>query len=141
MSDARSDLADFLQQQSGEPCSLPEDADVFDRLGLDGDDAFEFMDRFVARFAVDTSKYRWYFHHGEEGWNIGGLVFPPPYRRVERAPITPRLLVEAIETKHWPLAYPEHALPKVRWDVRLNQLLIVLVLIPLALGGWRFWVR
>lgn len=141
VSDPRSSLAEFLQEFGGEKplqMPLPDDADLFDRLGIEGDDALDFMDKFAARFAVDVTDYRWYFHHAEEGWNIGGLFFAPPYRRVERVPITTGLLAEAIETKQWPLRYPDHVLPSVRWDIRLNQFVGVLTLGLLALwAGWR----
>lgn len=138
MSDARSELTEFLEHYSPARHGPSVDTDVFGALGVEGDDAFQFMDSFIARFDVDAGKYRWYFHHGEEGWNFGGVFFRPPYRRVERMPLTASILIEAIETKDWPLQYPEHELPSVRWDIRLNQLLIVLAFIALALlvCGW-----
>lgn len=140
VSDTHSDLASFLEEYSGGQAPSF-DADVFDALGIDGDDAFEFMDRFTARFGISADNYRWYFHHGEEGWNLGGIFFRPPYRRVKRIPVTTATLVEAIETRHWPLRYPEHELPSVRWDIRLNQLLIIPLLIPVGLAVWNWFMR
>lgn len=141
VSDARTDLVEFLEHYSPPKHGPSIDADVFGALGIDGDDAFEFMSRLTAKFGIDADKYRWYFHRGEEGWNLGGVFFRPPYRRVERMPITTRTLIEAIETKCWPLQYPAHKLPSVRWDIRLNQFLIVVAFIPLALLVWGWFVR
>ena len=135
MNDARSAVSDFLREFWGETRPLSDDADLFDKLGIDGDDAFEFIDRFAATFDVEAGDYRWYFHHGEEGHNIGGLFFDPPYRRVANIPITLKTLVEAAETKKWPIIYPDHQLPKVRWDIRFNQ-----TLAALAFGGLALWL-
>jgi hypothetical protein len=109
---------------------LNHDDDIFDALGIYGDDAFDLMEAYSARFGVEVSDYRWYFHHGEEGSNPGALFFHPPYARVKRIPITLDVLAEGIERKHWPLQYPDHQLPKVRWDVwlQLPATLLILVL-------------
>ena len=137
----RSDLIEFLRLFSESPESLSDDADLFALIGLEGDDASDFIDRFSGRFGVDANGYRWYFHHAEEGWNFGGLFFAPPDQRVERLPITPGILVEAIEAKQWALQYPLHDLPRVRWDTRVNQSLVLLPLALLALWLWQQFVR
>ena len=136
MSDARSDFAAWFEQFFGEPLSANDDTDLFARFGIVGDDASEFMEAFAARFDVPTEGYRWYFHHEEEGWSFGALFFAPLNRRVERIPITPNILVQAIEAREWPVQYPPHALPKVRWDIRINQ---ALLLVPFALGALWLW--
>lgn len=139
MSDARFHLAEWFESfWAGTPLPATGDADVFDICHIDGDDAFGFMDAFGERFGVDLENYRWYFHHGEEGSNFGGIFFKPPYRRVQRMPITPDTLIEAIETRLWPLRYPPHELPTVRWDIRINQLMLV---VPLAMLGLWLWKR
>ena len=138
MTDARHQLAEWFESFWG--ASLPHDgnADLFQVYGIVGDDASDFMDEFAARFGVEDDGYLWYFHHGEEGTNFGGMFFRPPYRRVERLPITPDILIEAIESKRWPIRYPPHQLPAVRWDIRINQLLVVA---PLILLGLWLWMR
>jgi hypothetical protein len=141
VSEAYSDLSDFLREFWGEGGPLRDDADVFDCLGIEGDDAFDFIDRFAAGFGVDVNDYRWYFHHGEEGWNLGGLFFRPPNGRVDRMPITPVILTEAIRSKRWPVRYPDHWLPRVRWDIRLNRGLAILPFVFLALWIWARLVR
>ena len=137
MDHARSDLSAFLLEFTDVQHELPDDADVFDIFGIDGDDGSEFIEAFAASFGVDVSNYRWYFHHAEEGWNFGALFFRPPYARVPRLPITPTILLEAIRTKRWPMEYPDHRLPKARWDVRLN--LAAIVLPPIAAAAFWLW--
>jgi hypothetical protein len=102
---------------------LSDDADILDRLGIDGGDAFDLIERFATKFEIDITNYHWYFHHGEEVSvnTIGSWFFKAPYRRVDRIPITSQVLAEAIRTKRWPLEYPEHKLPSVRWDIRFSQ--------------------
>ncbi len=138
MDESRRELAAFIERVRDQQTDFPDDADLFDGLGIDGDDAFEFMEAFSKSFSVDLTGYRWYFHHAEEGWNYGGLIFAPPNRRVKAIPITKAILLEAIRTKAWPLRYPEHRLPSRRWDIFLNQLLAVP---PVVLAGLWLWRR
>ena len=138
MSDARSRLADWFEEFWGERLPNGDDVDLFEQFGIEGDDASDFMDGFAAHFDVDGQNYRWYFHHRDEGTNFGALFFAPPCRRVRRIPITPNILIQAVETKRWPLEYPPHQMPTVRWDIRVNQLLFV---VPLALLAMWLWLR
>ena len=141
MSDARSRLADWFEEFWGEQLPTGDDIDLFERFGIEGDDASGFMDSFAAHFDVDGQNYRWYFHHRDEGTNFGALCFAPPYRRVQRIPITPNILIEAVETKRWPLEYPPHQMSTVRWDIRVNQLLFVVPPTLLAMWLWLRFVR
>jgi hypothetical protein len=141
VSDTRAELSRLLERHTGRKHVPPDDADLFEVFGIEGDDAFEFMEGFAAEFGVDMSDYRWYFHHSEEGQNFGGVFFRPLDRRVQRIPITVHVLLEAIKTKQWPVRYPEHVLPRVRWDIRFNQLLVLLFLLALASWLWSRFVR
>ena len=117
---------------------LAADDDMFDCVAITGDDAFVFVTEFASEFDVDMSNYRWYFHHEEEGHNFGGLFFKPPNQRVNRIPITISLLAKAIDTKIWPIDYPEHKLPRVRLDMLINQVSVVGVVV---LVGFFIWGR
>jgi hypothetical protein len=78
MTDAHAAAAEFLEDFWGTGGPLSEDADILDTLGIDGDDAFNFIEGFAAKFEIDISNYHWYFHHGEEvSLNIGSLFFKP----------------------------------------------------------------
>lgn len=98
---------------------LEPDDDIFMLTGIHGDDAFEFMETYSAKFGVDMREYLWYFHHGEEGLNPGALFVNPPYARVKRIPITLDVLADGIRQGRWPIQYPEHNPPDARWDVWL----------------------
>ena len=119
-------LFDFAREFWDVTDTPPPDANLFELWGIDGDDGFDFIEKFSERFSVDVSNYRWYFHHAEEGWNFGGIFFAPPNGRVSQIPITLEILDEAISKGRWPINYPDHILPKARWDLRINLLLSLL---------------
>jgi hypothetical protein len=121
MSDVRSAVRDFLRERGHWDGKKPLlEADLFHDLGIDGDDAFKFVDDFFRKFEIDGETYRWYFHHGEEGQNFGSLFFSSPHQRVERIPITLNALADAIDIKRWPIKYPPHELPAERRDLQIN---------------------
>ena len=136
MSDARTAVLKFIEDFWDWKRPLADDEELFGALGIEGDDAGEFMDAFVARFEIDAAAYRWYFHHADEGWNFGGLFYKPIHSRFGRIPITVATLTEAVRAGCWPVAYPDHVVPKRRWDIVINQLFGVAVLIGLAIGAW-----
>jgi len=107
-----------------------ENSDLVDDLGCDGDDFGELIDKFSQDYNVNISSYRWYFHHTEEGsWNsIGGSIFSPPDKRVKHIPVTPGMLLEFANSGKWDIQYPDHKLPKRRYDIIVNQLLVAVFL-------------
>ncbi|MFN4121525.1 phosphopantetheine-binding protein [Acidovorax sp.] len=122
------------------PSEIQADSDLF-LCGVDGDDFFELIAKFERQFSISMAGYRWYFHHGEEGFlTPGRLLFPPPYKRVGRIPITPRLLHQTVARGRWPITYPAHQLPHQRLDVLTDQLLFGAIgLFGLALLLREFW--
>lgn len=101
------------------------DTDIFDELGCVGDDFHELIEKYTQRYSVDMSGYLWYFHSDEEGQNYGGVFFNPPYNRVKRIPVTPRMLTDFANQEKWNLDYPSHKLPKYRFDILFNYLLLL----------------
>lgn len=108
--------------------------DLFGSLGIDGDDAFEFMEKYAETFRVNLDDYRWYFHGGEEGVNYGSLFSKAPYERVDRIPISIALLLNSANAGYWPADYPPHELPKRRYDILFNQVFFGVVV--LAFVAW-----
>lgn len=141
MSGERAAVLEFIEDVWRWRRPLADDADLFDVLGIEGDDAGGFMDAFVARFDVDAENFRWYFHHADEGWNIGGLFYKPIHRRFGRIPITLATLTEAVRTRRWPIEYPDHVVPARRWDIVINQVFGVAMLVGLAAWGWMAFAR
>jgi len=137
MSEARAAVRKFIEDFWGKTRPLSDDEDLFDATDIWGDEAAEFMAAFVARFEVDASGYLWYFHHDEEGGSIGALFHTPITRRFGRIPITIAILTEAVRTRRWPVVYPEHELPRRRWDIVIEQIISgTLLLLAVAVGGW-----
>lgn len=124
---SREQIIDFICEQAGGSEPSHKNEDVFGSLGIDGDDAFEFIESFGEKFLVNLDGYRWYFHHGEEGWGLGGVFFPPPNTRVDNIPITVDMLLESAKAGRWKLNYPPHVLPARRWDLHINQLVVFLL--------------
>lgn len=138
-SEARAAVLKFIEDFWSWKTPLADDEDLFDALGIEGDDASEFIDVFVARFEVDATDYRWYFHHADEGWNFGGLFYKPIHARFGRIPITVAVLTEAVRTKRWPIEYPAHVVPRRRWDIVINQVIAPAPLILLAVWAWKWF--
>jgi len=106
---------------------LRADDDLFSEHGIYGDDFHELMDGFEKKFHVDMTGYKWYFHTHEEGTSIGGLFFTPPDKQVKRIPVTTSMLCDFANSGTWGLKYPPHELPKNRWDIIINMILIGLI--------------
>jgi hypothetical protein len=118
-------IIDFVKEASCEK-SITEESEICDGIGLYGDDFHEFIDKFASNFQVNMSEYLWYFHTEEESsWNsIGGLFFDPPYKRVKRIPVTVSMLFDFANKGKWDIVYPEHKLPKRRYDLIINSILV-----------------
>lgn len=80
---------------------------IEDDLGITGDDAAEFMEKFFDVFGVDASGFDFgrYFH--DEGFNPF-LVLLMPFRRYrdrqKKIPITLAMLAKAVECRRWDAA-------------------------------------
>lgn len=118
------DIYEFLKKHLyDEPVKA--DSDIFDDFGCVGDDFHELIDDYARTFNVDMSSYLWYFHGDEEGNGFFSLqIVDPPYKRVKRIPVTPTMLLEFANAGRWEITYPEHILPKRRYDIIFNQILI-----------------
>ncbi|SHK19247.1 Protein of unknown function [Reichenbachiella agariperforans] len=121
------EITNFLEDYT-EIEQLSPDSDLFKEHGIVGDDFHEMIENFARNYNIDMSTYLWYFHADEEGQNLGSFFFKPPYARVDRIPVTPKLLADAVETKKWNVKYPEHKLPKYRIDIIISYVIIGLII-------------
>ncbi len=115
--------------------NLEHEYDIFEKHGVVGDDFHELMELLSKKYKIDMAEYLWYFHSDEEGLNFGGLFFKPPYERVNRIPVTPKVLYEAAKAKRWLIEYPEHSLPEKRTDLLIGKLVffgLVIVIIGIV---------
>jgi hypothetical protein len=123
------EIIQFLKEETYEE-SITSDTDIFNDCGVSGDDSHELIEKYHIKYNVDMSNYLWYFHCNEEGTgSIGGMFFNTPYKSVNRIPVTPKMLTEFANSKKWKIDYPEHKLPKYRYDILINQILFLIILI------------
>jgi hypothetical protein len=122
----------FIQDLSGTD-KVQDNSDIFGDIGMVGDDFHEMIEKYATKYSVDMSGYLWYFHADEEGQSIGGQFFAAPYERVKRIPVTPEMLKEFANKGKWDIQYPEHKLPKKRYDLLINRLIFGLFSIGLLI--------
>jgi hypothetical protein len=120
-------IDDFVKNSTGID-ELDLSDDLADHHGVYGDDFHELLELYSRTFNVDMTGYIWYFHTSEEGSNFGGMFFRPPNKRVPHIPITTAMLHEFANTGKWSIEYPEHSLPRFRWDRAINFCFFIVVL-------------
>jgi hypothetical protein len=122
------DIINFLKEQLNVE-RVEANSDIYKDLEANGDEFLEMIAEYSKKFNVDMENYNWYFHSDEEGvFSIGALFFKPPYKRVERIPVTPLMLTEFANKKKWDLQYPPHHIPARRVDLIINRALAFLTL-------------
>ena len=130
--DRSAEVRAFVEDRLGRGLRTEEAGDILRALGADGDDAFELMQAFFARFGVDPRDYRWYHHHAEEGM-APTWPFRPPDRKVTRMPITLADLETAAGTGTWPVSYPDPPvgvrLDRLNWVIWLSGIGVAWLLI------------
>jgi len=123
------EIINFIEKEFWES-KLTSDSDVFSVVGIDGDDCDEFLQKYSEKYSVNMNDFLWYFHYQDEAsltsFNIGGSLFKSPNQSVTMIPITPKMLSEFANSKKWSVDYPEHNLPKYRYDLILNSILFIL---------------
>jgi len=114
------EIIDFLREETGNDEIYP-GSDICDGIGITGDDFHELIEKFSSKFNIDLTGYLWYFHTEDEGlFSFGALFFDPPFNRVKRIPIFVTDLLEFANKGKWDIKYPEHQLPKRRYDLLIN---------------------
>lgn len=128
------EIIDFIETEYWKS-NLQSNSDIFETVRISGDDCYELIEKFSKKYDVDISNFLWYFHHEEEGsWNsIGGYFYKSPDKLVKRIPITPKMLTKFAETKKWEINYPEHKLPKYRYDMLINWIFLLLIIIGIVI--------
>ncbi len=103
MKDYAEDVIRFTREQTRPIKEIGGDTVLQTELGLDGDDAVEFFDRFFKTFGVDPSQFQFDDHFGSERsispWSLLRSIFFK--RQIKLGPITVENLIEAANTKIW----------------------------------------
>jgi len=92
----------FVAAQTATGRQLFNATDIARDLGLDGDDAREFMLAFQRQFDVDLSDFAFDRHFGSEGFTLTGFVLRLLRLHHVEQPLTIGMLVEAARLKRWP---------------------------------------
>lgn len=124
---SQAEISGFIKSKTG-IVNLNLNDDLLKDQGVSGDDFHELIADYQKIFNVDMTNYLWYFHSDEEGNNIGGVFFKPPYERVNHIPVSPAKLLEFANKGRWEMEYPVHKLPKFRWDMIINATLLLIAL-------------
>lgn len=132
MNTTTEEIIKFLTERSGISDIKP-DSDIFKDMRMTGDDFHEMIEEYSKKFSVKMDRYLWYFHADEEGigFGIASFIFKPPYKRVNRIPITPDALTEFANKGAWDINYPNHSIPTTRWDLHINTILIGLLIVTI----------
>ena len=120
-------IIEFLKSEIGDE-QITANTDIVKELGTYGDDLDALLISYSDNFNVELNNYLWYFHSKEKGLNIGTLFFKAPNQRVERIIITPEILKLYANTGKWEIPYPAHNLPKCRYDIIIENALIILII-------------
>jgi hypothetical protein len=57
------------------------------------------------------------------------LFVNSPSFRVPYIPVTPRLLLQAVTEERWPVQYPDHDLSGKRYDITIDRVLVLALLL------------
>ena len=105
------DIINFLEDAWGDAKTMHPESDIFNELGIDGDDTDDIIHGYAKKFNVDMSGYLWYFHSGDEA-TAGNPFKSFPFGRLGgRIPITPQMLADFANKGFWDVDYPNHEFP------------------------------
>ncbi len=108
MQETPEELVQFLGHEVGvSAANINQSTRLLEDLGLDGEDYLLLIERFAEKFSVDVQAYRWFHHHGPEGFNPLWLLIPPWWDQTLYIPITVGDLVESSFSGKWSVRYPD----------------------------------
>lgn len=127
------DIIEFIEKEYWKS-NLQSDSDIFKTLGIIGDDSDELMMKYHEKYNVNMDTFLWYFHYEDEASinSIGSLIYKTPDKLVKRIPLTPKMLTEFANTKIWNIEYPEHKLPKYRYDMIASWIFLFFILLLIS---------
>jgi acyl carrier protein len=101
MINKQDEVIEFIAKELGiSKMKLKMESRMFHDLGVDGDDAGEFIVAFSKRFDVDISDFIFNDYFGNEGCNPFAL-FISLFNSKKLKPLTVAMLIEAAENKCW----------------------------------------
>jgi hypothetical protein len=95
-------ILDFVSSETRTRKHLSGNTDIARDLGVDGDDAVEFILNFVREFDVDLSNFRFDRYFGGEGFRLIAAIKSLLGKGEVRVPLTVALLFDAARHRRWP---------------------------------------
>src|SRR5262249_41588932 len=95
-------VVQFVLTQTRTRKRLSGSTDIAYDLGVDGDDAVEFMLSFQDLFNVDLSHFNFDLHFGGEGFRLIGFIKSALGLGDKKLPVTLEMLCAAAEAHRWP---------------------------------------
>lgn len=101
--DTWTELEQFIRQFTSLPESfvLTRQTNLVDDLGLDGDDADEFMAAYAKQFNVEAGDFQYSDYFGPEGFNLIGSVLDLIRKKPPLKPLTLGMLETAANMGEW----------------------------------------
>ncbi|MEM6356207.1 MAG: DUF1493 family protein [Pseudomonadota bacterium] len=126
------EIVAFFEKQTGSTVRGGARDDLLIQYGLDGDDAYDFIEAYGRRFDVDLSGYWATFHHRSEGTLLRWFPrFGDASWRVRRIPISAAMLTRFASEGVWRIDYPvtegQSAERVARWEMAIRNLLFFCV--------------
>jgi hypothetical protein len=128
------EILNFVAIESGTKIEkVHPNINISDELGIVGDDFHELIEAYSNKYPVNMGEYLWYFHSEDEGVNFWSFIFKPPWTKVKRIPVTPKMLLNFANKGKWQVIYPEHKVPTNRNDITYSNCLWLVLIIGLFL--------
>ena len=94
------------EERKEDPRKMTANTRLLEDLGMDGDDAVEFFEKYEVMFEVDLTKIKWARHFGPEGFNPFVFFLPSFWKSLrEHCPVTIGDLVISARAGKWVYDY------------------------------------
>ena len=111
---------------------VTDDADIVYDLDCVDFALDEFIAAYRSKFGVNMEDYRWYFHTNVVSGDtsaLGKMLFKTAPNAVKHIPITAKILWESASVGKWVIWYPEHTVPRRRFDAYIQASIIFIFIV------------
>jgi len=120
--DIWNELVEFIREQTSISPQFPiyRHTTLVADVGLDGDDADEFMDAYSKKFDVNAGDFQFSRYFGPEGFDLIGAVIDVMRRKPGLKPLTIGMLELAAKMHNWDSKILEEAYLKNQYDANVK---------------------
>ncbi len=91
----------FISKYAADGDRLSEETQLVSDLGIDGDDAFEFIEAFAEEFSIKSGDFDFHRYFSPEGFNPFSLIFSFFKTQPIQKPITIGMLAKVVDLGVW----------------------------------------